>query len=109
MRRLQSRKNILKNTEDLTEHERTEILATHTGNTSRYSFAAEVEYHVRYLTSLARIKLPLFKKSIYDSSFRADMTIGDAERRISVSYYRENSKIVQRHYQLHKNYDGVKK
>lgn len=93
-----------KNAEDLTEYERMVILSTHTGNTSRYSFAAEVEYHARYLTSLARIKLPLLKKTIYDSAVRADMTIGDAERRRFASYYRENSKIVLRQYELHKNH-----
>ena len=67
------------------------------------------KYHARYLTGLAKIKIPFFKKSIYDSAIRADMTIGDVERIRPASYYRENSKIVQRHYQLHKNYDGVKK
>ena len=97
------------NAETPTDYERAAILATHTGNTSIYSFAAEVEYHARYLTGLAKIKIPFFKKSIYDSAIRADMTIGDVERIRPASYYRENSKIVQRHYQLHKNYDGVKK
>ena len=97
------------NAETPTDYERAAILATHTGNTSIYSFAAEVEYHARYLTGLSKIKIPFFKKSIYDSAIRADMTIGDVERIRPASYYRENSKIVQRHYQLHKNYDGVKK
>ena len=50
------------------------ILATHTGNTSVYSFAAEVEYHARFLTPLAKIKIPFFGRSIYDSAIRADMT-----------------------------------
>lgn len=89
--------------EDLTEHERTAILATHTGNTSRYSFAAEVEYHARFLTPLAKIKIPFCRKTLYDSAIRADMTIGDAERGRLASYYREKSKIVQRQYRLHKN------
>ena len=92
------------NTEELTEHERTAILVTHTGNVSRYSFAAEVEYHARFLTPLAKIKLPLFKKSFYDSAIRADMTIGDADKRRPVPYYRESSKIVQRQFRLHKNF-----
>jgi hypothetical protein len=96
------------NAETPTDYERAAILATHTGNTSIYSVAAEVEYHARYLTGLAKIKIPFFKKSVYDSAIRADMTIGDVERIRPASYYRENSKIVQRHYQLHKNYDGVK-
>jgi YesN/AraC family two-component response regulator len=36
------------------------------------------------------------------------MTIGDVERIRPASYYRKNSKIVQRHYQLHKNFEGGK-
>ena len=86
----------------LTDHERTAILATHTGNPSKYSFAAEVEYHARFLTALARIRLPFCRKSLYDSAVRADMTIGDAVRRRRASYYREGSKIVKRQYRLHK-------
>jgi hypothetical protein len=96
------------NAEELTEYERAAILATHTGNTSRYSFAAEVEYHARFLTPLAKIKIPFFKKSFYDSAVRADMTIGDAERRRSAPYYRENSKILKRQYRLHENSNGGK-
>ena len=89
------------NAKKLTEHERAAILATHTGNTSIYSFAAEVEYHARFLTSFAKIKIPFLKKSVYDSALRADMTIGDAERRRAASYYRENSQIVKKQYRLH--------
>lgn len=92
------------NTQKLTEFECSAILATHTGNTSRYSFAAEVEYHARFLNPLARIKIPFCRKSFYDSAIRADMTIGDAGRRSFASYYRENSKIVKRQYRLHKKF-----
>ena len=92
----------IQNADKLSEHEYNVILSTHTGNTSRYSFAAEVEYHAKYLTSLARLKLPLLKKSIYDSAVRADMTIGDAERWMFTPYYRENSQIVKNQYKLHK-------
>jgi hypothetical protein len=92
----------IQDADNLTEHEYDVILSTHTGNTSKYSFAAEVEYHAKYLTSLARIKLPLLKKSIYDSAVRADMTIGDAERRMFAPYYRENSQKVKKQYELHK-------
>ena len=92
------------NEKDLTEYEYKAILATHTGNASRYSFAAEVEYHARFLTSLAKIKFPFCGKSLYDSAIRADMTIGDAERGRFVAYYRENSKVVQRQYRLHKDF-----
>ena len=61
--------------ENLTDHERRAILATHTGNLSKYSFAAEVEYHARFLTAWASIKIPMCKKSVYDSAVRADMTL----------------------------------
>lgn len=88
---------------NLTEHELAAILATHTGNTSRYSFAAEVEYHARFLTPLAKIKIPFFKKSVYDSAVRADMTIGDAERRGFASFYRDNAQVVKKQYRLHKD------
>lgn len=98
------KKIYFQDTEELTESERRVILATHTGNTSPHSFAAEVEYHARFLTPLAKIKLPFFGKSLYDSAIRADMTVGDAERGRLVAYYRESSKIVQRQYRLHKNF-----
>ena len=92
----------IQNANQLTEYEYDVILSTHTGNTSKYSFAAEVEYHAKYLTALARIKLPLLKKSIYDSAVRADMKIGDAERWMFAPYYRENSQIVKKQHKLHK-------
>ena len=92
------------NTNDLTEHECEVILATHTGNTSKHSFAAEIEYHARFLISLARIKIPFFKKTLYESAVRADMTIGDADRRRFAPFYRENSRIVKRHRKFHKNF-----
>jgi hypothetical protein len=63
-----------------------------------------VEYHARFLTALAKIRIPFCRKSLYDSAIRADMTIGDAERRRFASYYRENSKIVRRQYGLHKKH-----
>ena len=91
----------LENREELTEQEALAILATHTGNTSVYSFAAEVEYHARFLTPLAKIKIPFFGRSIYDSAIRADMTVGDTEFEGPAPFYKENSKIVKRQYALH--------
>ena len=79
------------------------ILATHTGNTSLYSFAAEVEYHARFLTPVARLKLPLLGKSVYDSAIRADMTVGDTEYEGPAPFYRPNSRIVKRQYHHHKD------
>ena len=91
----------LENREEPTEYETLAILATHTGNTSVFSFAAEVEYHARFLTPLAKIKIPFFGRSIYDSAIRADMTVGDTEFEGPAPFYKEDSKIVKRQYELH--------
>lgn len=93
----------LENREAPTAYEAAAILATHAGNTSVFSFAAEVEYHARFLTPWAKIKIPFFGKSLYDSAIRADMTVDDKEFEGFAPFYRENSKIVKRHYELHKN------
>ena len=79
------------------------ILATHTGNTSVYSFAAEVEYHAKFLVPIARVKLPFLGKSAYDSAIRADMTIGDTEFEGPAPFYRPNSPIVKKQYNCHKD------
>ena len=94
-------KIFIKNKSDLSEYERLAILATHTGNTSVYSFAAEVEYHARFLTLLAKIKIPFVGRSIYDSAIRADMTVGDTELQGTAPFYKSNSKIVKRQCMLH--------
>jgi hypothetical protein len=91
----------VRNWEELTQYEATALLATHSGNTSEYSFAAEVEYHARFLTALARIKIPFFGRSIYDSAIRADMTVGDTEFEGPAPFYRSDSKIVKRQRALH--------
>lgn len=82
-------------------YEAAAILATHTANTSLFSFAAEVEYHARFLTPLAKIKIPFFGRSIYDSAIRADMTVGDTEFEGPAPFYRAGSKIVKRQRALH--------
>lgn len=79
------------------------ILATHTGNTSVYSFAAEVEYHARFLIPMARVRIPLIGKSVYASAIRADMSVGDAEFQGTMPFYRTNSRIVIMQYDYHKN------
>ena len=94
----------LENREKPTEKEAAAILATHTGNTSLFSFAAEVEYHARFLTPLAKIKIPFFGRSIYDSAIRADMTVGDTEFEGPAPFYNPKSRIVKRQYQYHKNH-----
>ncbi|MBO5976452.1 MAG: hypothetical protein J6P94_04685 [Oscillospiraceae bacterium] len=83
------------------EYEAAAILATHTGNTSVHSFAAEVEYHARFLTPLAKIRIPFFGRSIYASAIRADMTIDDTEFEGPAPFYQADSKIVKRQYGLH--------
>ena len=97
-------KIFIKNKGSLSKYECLAILATHTGNISVCSFAAEVEYHARFLTPLAKIKIPIWGRTIYDSAIRADMTVGDMEYKGPTSFYREDSKIVKRQRELHKNY-----
>lgn len=89
--------------EEPSAYEAAAILATHTGNTSVYSFAAEVEYHAKFLMSLSRIKIPFFGRSVYESAIRADMTVGDPEFEGPAPFYQPDSKIVKRQYALHHN------
>ena len=93
----------IKDFENLDIYEAAAILATHTGNTSAYSFAAEVEYHARFLTPLFKVKIPLIGKSIYASAIRADMTVGDTEFEGPAPFHHSNSRIVKRQYQYHKS------
>ena len=93
----------IKDKENPDEYERAVILAAYAGNVSVYSFAAEVEWHAKFLFSLAKIKIPFLGKSVYESAIRADMTVGDTEFEGPAPYYNENSKIVKRQYKLHCN------
>ena len=93
----------IKDREHPDESECVAILATHTGNTSLYSFAAEVQYHARFLMSLAKIKIPFFGRSVYSSAIRADMTIGDNEAQGAAPFYQDGSKLVKRQCALHKH------
>ena len=86
-----------------TEGERLAILATHTGNTSYFSFAAEVQFHARFLSRWAKRLLPIVGRSLYASAIRADMSIGDAEFAGPTPYYRPNSRIVREQYRWHKD------
>lgn len=92
--------------EQPTEAEGLAIMATHTGNVSLSSFAAEVEYHARFLFPLAKIPLPFFGKSVYASAVRADMTVDDTEFEGPAPFYRADSRIVKRQRLLHG--DGMK-
>ena len=86
-----------------TEQERLAILATHAGNTSFFSFAAEVQFHARFLTWWTKIPVPFTGKSPYASAIRADMSIGDAEFAGPTPYYWPNSRIVKEQYNCHKD------
>ena len=77
----------------LTRYEKMAILATHTGNVSYHSFAAEIRYHAMFLTKLMKIRLPL-AGSPYASAVRADMSIGDKEFQGPTPYYNLSGKIV---------------
>ncbi|MBR6522577.1 MAG: hypothetical protein IKT47_07900 [Oscillospiraceae bacterium] len=87
----------------LMEYERMAILATHTGNASFFSFAAEVQFHARFLTWWAKLRIPFMGNSPYDSAVRADMSIGDAELTGPTPYYRLDSRIVRAQYERHKD------
>ena len=91
----------IRNPQTPTPCEAAAILATHTGNTSPFSFAAEVEYHARFLTPWAKIRIPLLGRSLYASAVRADMSVGDTEFQGPAPFYRETSKIVKRQAALH--------
>ncbi|MBR4989960.1 MAG: hypothetical protein IKY96_02245 [Oscillospiraceae bacterium] len=91
----------IKNPLKITPYEAAAILATHTGNTSVHSFAAEVEYHAKFLTPMAKIKIPFLGRSLYASAVRADMSIGDAEFQGLTPFYRETSRIVKQQQALH--------
>ena len=86
-----------------TQEERLAILATHTGNTSFFSFAAEVQFHTRFLTWWTKIPIPFIGRSPYASAVRADMSIGDAEFTGPTPYYNPDSRIVRAQYEYHKN------
>jgi hypothetical protein len=84
----------------LTEAEKLAILATHTGNVSLHSFGAEVRYHAMFLTSAAKIRLPLLG-SPYASAIRADMSIGDKEFQGPTPYYHLSGRLVRTQMRYH--------
>ena len=93
----------IQNREKPNAFESAAILATHTGNTSVHSFAAEVEYHARFLTPAAKIKMPFLGRSVYDSAIRADMSVGDTEFQGPAPFYRADSRIVRKQISCHKD------
>ena len=97
----------IRNPENPDEYEGLAILATYTGNTSVYSFAAEVLFHARFLVAPAKMRIPILGRSVYDSAIRADMSIGDTELQGHTPYYRESSRIVQEQYRCHKDKESI--
>lgn len=90
----------IRDTKHLSEFEKLAILATHTGNVSPHSFAAEVRYHAMFLNDLAKISLPL-AGSPYASAVRADMSIGDKEFQGPTPYYNLSGRLVLEQMQCH--------
>ncbi len=83
----------IQNVKQLSWYEKLAVLATHTGNVSYHSFAAEIRYHAMFLKKLMKIRLPL-AGSPYASAVRADMSIGDKEFQGPTPYYNLSGKIV---------------
>ena len=90
----------IQNVTQLSRYEKLAILATHTGNVSYHSFAAEIRYHAMFLTKLMKIRLPL-AGSPYASAVRADMSIGDKEFQGPTPYYDLSSSSVHEQMKYH--------
>ena len=90
----------IQNVKQLSRYEKLAILATHTGNVSYHSFAAEIRYHAMFLTKLMKIRMPL-AGSPYASAVRADMSIGDKEFQGPTPYYNLYGKHVREQVKHH--------
>jgi hypothetical protein len=90
----------IQDVKQLSQHEKLAILATHTGNVSYHSFAAEIRYHAMFLNKLMKIRLPMVG-SPYASAVRADMSIGDKEFQGPTPYYNLYGKHVQEQVKYH--------
>ena len=90
----------IQNVKQLSHYEKLAILATHTGNVSYHSFAAEIRYHAMFLKKLMKIRLPL-AGSPYASAVRADMSIGDKEFQGPTPYYNLYGKYVREQVKYH--------
>jgi len=98
------RKIYLSNPAFLTVCEKLALLATHAGNTSFHSFAAEIRWHGMFLVGLAKISLPFVGGSVYASAIRADMTIDDKEFEGPTPYYDPDSRLIQEQKRCHPEY-----
>jgi len=90
----------IQNVKQLSRYEKLAILATHTGNVSYHSFAAEIRYHAMFLKKWMKIRLPM-AGSPYASAVRADMSIGDKEFQGPTPYYDLSGKLVQEQLKFH--------
>lgn len=88
----------------LSVFEKRAILATHTADVSFHAFAAEVQYHARFLVWYAKIPIPFLGRSVYDSAIRADMTIAETELEGPAPFHDPNSRWVRRQRKYHREY-----
>ena len=90
----------------LSAYEKSALLATHTADVSFHAFAAEVQYHARFLAGYARIPIPFLGRSVYDSAIRADLSIDESAPEELAPFHRENSLCVRRQKKLHGHWDA---
>ena len=93
----------IQNVKQLSRYEKLAILATHTGNVSVHSFAAEIRYHAMFLKKWMKIRLPM-SGSPYASAVRADMSIGDKEFQGPTPYYDLSGALVLKQIEFHKQF-----
>lgn len=86
----------------LSKQEKLAILATHTGNCSFHSFAAEVRFHAQFLVWYAKVHIPFVGSSPYASAVRADMTIADKEFEGPAPFYDMDSPLMKEQMQAHR-------
>ena len=96
----------LRDPNNLSSREALALLATHTADVSFPAFAAEVQYHARFLVWYAKLPIPFLGHSVYDSAIRADMTIGETELEGPAPFHDPNSKWVRRQARCHEAFQG---
>lgn len=97
----------LRDPQNLSSWEALTLLATHTADVSFPAFAAEVQYHARFLVWYAKLPIPLLGHSVYDSAIRADMTIGETELEGPAPFHDPNSRWVRRQAQCHEVFQNA--
>ncbi|MGN1016338.1 MAG: hypothetical protein ACI4PL_05025 [Faecousia sp.] len=83
------------------DYEALALLATHTGNTSLHSFAAEVRFHACYLFALARFPIPRPGHTVYDSAVRADLTIAESALDLVAPFHNPRSHWIRQQLAYH--------